>query len=317
MAQFDHPRRFDYDRVAGGLFRVLWGYVKKMVIADNIGVFVRAVYSAPDKHTGPYLLAASLLFSYQIYMDFSGCCDIAIGAGRMLGFDLLENFNRPFAAKTYTELWNRWHMSLTNWFKDYIFTPLSFYNRGAEGILGKLQGWFNIFIIFPISGLWHGASLGYVIWGVLNGLFMVVGKATAKKRRKLAKKNPLYQIPHLQGFIQRCCVYLLFTACIVFFAADLYGGKAGTVFAGLFTDWGKAGLAQLANGFAALGLGGTTVLMLVASSLVVELIEARGPVAQWIRTQRAWVRWPLYYGLCLLLLFFGVFGQSAYIYQQF
>ena len=89
------------------------------------------------------------------------------------------------------------------------------------------------------------------------------------------------------------------------------------MFAGLFTDWGKAGLAQLANGFAALGLGGTTVLMLVASSLVVELIEARGPVAQWIRTQRAWVRWPLYYGLCLLLLFFGVFGQSAYIYQQF
>src|SRR5699024_9784217 len=130
------PRRFDYDRIAGGLFRVLWGYVKKMVIADNIGVFVRAVYSAPDQHTGPYLLAASLLFSYQIYMDFSGCCDIAIGAARMLGFDLLENFNRPFAAKTYTELWNRWHMSLTNWFKDYIFTPLSFYNRGAEGFLG-------------------------------------------------------------------------------------------------------------------------------------------------------------------------------------
>lgn len=317
MPQFDHPRRFDYNRVAGGLFRVLWGYVKKMVIADNIGVFVRAVYSAPDKHTGPYLLAASLLFSYQIYMDFSGCCDIAIGAGRMLGFDLLENFNRPFAAKTYTELWNRWHMSLTNWFKDYIFTPLSFYNRGAEGFLGKLQGWFNIFIIFPISGLWHGASLGYVIWGVLNGLFMVVGKATAKKRRKLAKKNPLYQVPHLQGILQRCCVYLLFTACIVFFAADLYGGKAGTVFAGLFTGWGQAGLGQLASGFAALGLGGGTVLMLVASSLVVELIEARGPVAQCIRTQRAWVRWPLYYALCLLLLFFGVFGQSAYIYQQF
>ncbi len=176
---------------------------------------------------------------------------------------------------------------------------------------------FNIFITFPISGLWHGASLGYVIWGILNGLFMVVGKATAKKRRKWAKKNPLYKVPHLQGIWQRCCVYLLFTACIVFFAADLYGGQAGAVFTGLFAGWGQAGPAQLAAGFAKLGLGGGTLLMLLGSSLVVELIEARGPVAQWIRTQRAFVRWPLYYGLCLLLLFFGAFGQSAYIYQQF
>ena len=319
MAQIDDPKPFDYDRVAGGAFRILWGYVKKMVIADNIGLFVKAVYSAPGSQSGPALLAASLLFSYQIYMDFSGCCDIAIGAGRMLGFDLLENFNRPFAAKTYTELWNRWHMSLTNWFRDYIFTPLSFYNRGLSGWLGKVQGWFNVFIIFPISGLWHGASWGYVVWGVLNGLILVFGKATAKKRRKLAKKNPLYRNEHFKNGWQRCCVYLLFTACLVFFAADLYGGTVGAVFSGMFRSWGTlfTDFGAVAASFSALGLTLKTLVMLVLTSTVVERVESRGPVADWVRQKPAALRWALYYGLCLVLLFFGAFGQSAFIYQQY
>ena len=319
MPQFEEPKAFDYNRVAGGVFRILWGYVKKMVIADNIGIFVKAVYSAPEGQSGPALLAASLLFSYQIYMDFSGCCDIAIGAGRMMGFELFENFNRPFAAKTYTELWNRWHMSLTNWFRDYIFFPLSLANRGLPGFWGKLQGWFNVFIIFPISGLWHGASWGYVVWGVLNGLFLVFGKATAKKRRKLAKKNPLYKNEHVKNGIQRCCVYLLFTACIVFFAADLYGGSAAAIYGGMLHGWGQlfTDFGGLAASFAALGLSGKLLLMLVPAGIVVGFVEARGAVADWIRSRPVALRWTLYYGLCLVLLFFGAFGQSAFIYQQY
>lgn len=140
MPQLENPRPFNYSRMAGGAFRMLWGYFKKMVLADGIGQFVSAVYGGASTAAGPYLVAASLLFSYQIYLDFSGCCDIAIGGARILGVDLLENFNRPFAATSYTELWNRWHMSLTNWFRDYIFTPLAFYNRGLPGVWGKLAG---------------------------------------------------------------------------------------------------------------------------------------------------------------------------------
>lgn len=316
MPQLEAPQRFDYNRVAGGVFRMLWGYCKKMVLADTIGQFVKTVYAAPQNSTGPYLLLASLLFSYQIYLDFSGCCDIAIGGAQVLGFDLLENFNRPFAAKSYTELWNRWHMSLTNWFRDYIFTPLSFYNRGLPGFWGRLQGWFNVFIIFPISGLWHGASWGYVIWGVLNGSFLVFGKATAKLRRKLNRKNPLYKSRLVKGAIQRGCVYLLFTFCIVFFAADLYGGSAGAVFGGLFHGWSGSWLTFTA-GLAAKGLGLAAILLVTVGGLLVALIESRGPVASWVRRQWFFVRWPLYWLLGLALLFFGVFGQSAFIYQQY
>lgn len=320
MPQFDTPRPFDYSRTAGGAARVLWGYVKKMVIADNLAVFVAAVYKTADSCAGPYLVAASLLFSYQLYLDFSGCCDIAIGGARMLGIDLLENFNRPFAACTYTELWNRWHISLTSWFRDYIFTPLSFYNRGAAGVWGRLQGWFNVFIIFPISGLWHGASWGYVIWGVLNGLFLVFGKATARLRRRLAKRNPLYRVKWLKKVIQRGIVYLLFTICIVFFASELYGASAFAVYGGMFRGWGAAlagGLPGLAEGFARLGLNEATAVMLALAGLFVALVEWRGPVSEWFRRQWLIVRWPVYYALCLLLLFFGAFGQSAFIYQQY
>ncbi len=317
IPQFSHPHRFNYSRMAGGAFRMLWGYFKKMVLADTIGEFVYSVYSAPEKSLGPYLVIASLLFSYQIYLDFSGCCDIAIGGARILGFDLLENFERPFASRTYTELWNRWHISLTSWFRDYIFTPLSFFNRGLPGVWGKLQGWFNVFIIFPISGLWHGANWGYVVWGVFNGLFLVIGKATAKKRRKLAKKNPLYRWKWLQNFIQRSWVYFLFTFCIVFFAAALYGSSASDVFSGMFTGWAGFSWAGLLAGIASRGLSLGAIGLLAAGCTLVELIEWRGPVAVWIRKRSFGVRWLLYYLLALAILFFGVFGKSAFIYQNY
>lgn len=317
IPQLENPHKFNYSRMAGGAFRMLWGYFKKMVLADTIGGFVHTVYSAPEKSLGPYLVIASLLFSYQIYLDFSGCCDIAIGGARILGFDLLENFKRPFASRTYTELWNRWHISLTSWFRDYIFTPLSFFNRGLPGFWGKLQGWFNVFIIFPISGLWHGPSWNYVIWGIFNGLFLVIGKATAKRRRKLAKKNPLYRNDRVKGIIQRTWVYLLFTFCIIFFAAALYGSSVGDVFAGMFTGWAGLTWNGFVQGLAGRSLPLSTIGLLTLGCTVVELVELQGPVCEWIRRRHVVIRWVLYYALLLAILFFGVFGQSAFIYQQY
>ena len=318
IPQLENPQPFNYSHMAGGAFRMLWGYFKKMVLADTIGEFVYTVYSAPEKSVGPYLVVASLLFSYQVYLDFSGCCDIAIGGARILGFDLLENFKRPFAARTYTELWNRWHISLTSWFRDYIFTPLSFFNRGLPGFWGKLQGWFNVFIIFPISGLWHGANWGYVIWGVFNGLFLVIGKATAKARRRFYKKhNPIYKNDRIKGFIQRSCVYLLFTFCLVFFAAALYGSTASEVFSGMFTGWSGFTLQSFVAGLTSRSMPLTSIILLVVGCTLVELVEWRGPVYEWIRKQFFVVRWVLYYGIALAILFFGVFGKSAFIYQQY
>lgn len=313
MPQLKTPHPFIYEQVSGGLFRLLWGYVKKMVIADNIGLFVRAVYSAPTGMNGPALLTASLLFSYQLYMDFSGCCDIAIGAGKMLGFDLLENFDRPFASKSYSELWRRWHMSLSNWFRDYIYIPLG----GSRCCAARHM--LNLMLTFLASGLWHGASWGYVIWGALNGLILLAGKFTASARVQLAQHNPLYRNHHVKNALQRICVYLLFTATLVFFAADLYGGSAAAVYSGLLRGWGMlfTDPGSLAAIFRALGLTGRVLAFLVPTCALVEAVESRGAVSSWIRLRPVWVRWMLYYTLCLLLLFFAAFGQSAFIYQQY
>lgn len=313
MPQLQTPHSFCYQQVAGGLFRILWGYVKKMVIADNIALFVRAVYSAPKGMTGPALLAASLLFSYQLYMDFSGCCDIAIGAGKMLGFDLLENFDRPFASKSYSEFWRRWHMSLSRWLRDYIYIPLG----GSR--CSAFRHMVNLMLTFLASGLWHGASWGYVIWGVLNGALLLMGKFTANARTQLALHNPLYKNPHVKNALQRICVYLLFTATLVFFAADLYGGNAVLVYGGLLRGWGMflRDPKSLAAVFRALGLSIGTLAFLIPTCAVIQVGESHGIVSSWIRRCPVWMRWLLYYSLCLILLFFGAFGQSAFIYQQY
>ena len=316
LPQLRKPARFSYNRIAGGLYRMLWGAFKKMVIAGNLDLFTRQVFGNMEKYSGGVLLAAALVFSYQLYMDFSGYCDIALGAGQVLGFELIENFDRPFAARSYTQLWDRWHISLTSWFRDYIFTPLSFYNRGLSGALGKLQGWFNIFIIFPISGLWHGDNMGYVIWGALNGLFMVVGKATAKKRRKWAKKNPLYRSRFVKAVVQCSIVYLLFTICIVFFAACYYGGDAADG-AYVFTHLFVSGRSLSRAVFADAGLSVVILWAVVIGAVFVEIMEKLGRPQQLIRKIWMPVRWVIYYALIAAILLFANFGASGFVYGQY
>lgn len=318
LPQLKKPARFNYSQISGGLYRILWGVFKKMVIAGNLDMFSKEVFTNMHKYNGGILALAALVFSYQLYLDFSGYCDIAVGAGKVLGFDLIENFNRPFAARSYTQLWERWHISLTTWFRDYIFTPLSFYNRGLTGILGKLQGWFNIFIIFPISGLWHGDNIGYVIWGILNGLFMVIGKATAKKRRQWAKKNFLYRSSFLKALIQCSCVYLLFTICIVFFASSYYGQEplAGFyLFSHLFSSQGNGDIFYLL--FDKLAFSPLTLGVIVLSSIFVESIEKLGRPNQVIRTFPFLVRWFIYYSIIFTLLLFANFGASGFVYGNY
>ncbi len=318
LPQLKQPAKFNYSNIAGGLYRILWGVFKKMVLAGNLDLFTREVFTNMEKYHGGILALAALIFSYQLYLDFSGYCDIAIGAGKVLGFNLIENFNRPFAGRSYSQLWDRWHISLTTWFRDYVFTPLSFYNRGLSGVLGKLQGWFNIFIIFPISGLWHGDSMGYVIWGVLNGLFMVIGKATAKKRRKWAKKNPLYRSPFVKALIQCSCVYFLFTVCIVFFASSYYGQTASDglyLFSHLLSTQTTSTLSQLI--FIKLGFSSLTLWAILAGSIFVEYMEKRGKPEQVIRELHFPVRWIIYYGLIFALLLFANFGASGFVYGNY
>ncbi|UCS91929.1 MBOAT family protein [Echinicola marina] len=167
LPQFMQKRSFAYSKAMDGMRQILWGLFKKMVIADNCAVFVDQVYAHPGDQPASNLALAAVFFSFQIYGDFSGYSDIAIGLGRLLGFDLMKNFAYPYFSRDIAEFWRRWHISLSSWFRDYVYIPLG----GSYG--GKLGTMRNVFIVFLVSGLWHGANWTFILWGGLNALFFL------------------------------------------------------------------------------------------------------------------------------------------------
>lgn len=319
LPQFKAPPRFDYERFAGGVFRILWGFFKKLVLAGILGQLVDNIYLgiARDTYPGPLLLAMCLGFCYQLYIDFSAATDIAVGAGALLGIRVMENFRRPFAAKSFTELWRRWHISLTGWFRDYLYISLGGNRRG------KARQYFNQLAVFFASGLWHGATLPYVVWGLANGAALCIGKATAPFRRRLEPYNPLYHFAPLRAFFKTAVTYLVFAACFVFFVVGVHSGTladAGYLFSHFFTGWGGFfgdwdAAVELMSG---LEVTFAAFLAMVFSILLVEGFEcAEIPVNQLIRKVPFPVRLALYYVLVLFILFFGAFGKSGFVYQEF
>ncbi|HEX8022144.1 MBOAT family O-acyltransferase [Mucilaginibacter sp.] len=168
LPQMHTEHRFDYELMKSGLKMMLWGFFKKIVVADRLSIFVNSVYNNPELHNGTTIVIASIFFSVQIYCDFSGYTDIAIGCARTMGFDLMKNFERPYFATNIQDFWRRWHISLSTWFRDYLYIPL-----GGNRV-SKPRQYFNLFIVFLVSGIWHGANYTYIIWGILHGLYSVV-----------------------------------------------------------------------------------------------------------------------------------------------
>ena len=330
--------RFDYDTAAGGAFRMLWGYCKKMVLADHLAVFVRAYYAGTVAASGPAQALAAVLFSLQLYFDFSGCCDIAIGGARLFGIRLLENFDNPFLSVSYGELWRRWHKSLNNWFRDYLYIPLG----GSRCPPGRWA--LNFLLVFVLSGLWHGAAAGYFWWGLLCGVLVLAERLPQKLRQaaarapagrhaapaaaspsqpaRPAKKEPAPLRRRAGAFavrwLRRGLVFCEFSFCFILFAAALYGADVSLqpLFT-LFTGWTAANFRLLGASLAALDLTGTLPWMLAGGSVLVFAVESRGDVAAWIRRQVFPLRWLLYFALGTALLFFGVYGQSNFIYQLY
>lgn len=312
--QIEKSRRFSYNRCAGGAFRMLWGYTKKMVLADNLSHYVAVVYGDPSSMSGPNLVAATVLFAVQLYMDFSGCCDIALGAARILGYDLIENFQAPFEARSFGEFWRRWHISMTGWFRDYVYFSLG----GSR--CAPWRHYLNIVIVFLCSGLWHGADWRYLAWGLACGLVSAFGVLTAKPRRALERFNPLYRATWFKRIWQSVCTDVLFCITLVFFASALYNTDPFAIYASMFQGW--QGLAGSWHQVIALiydsGIDGRLPVVLLFGCFVVFAVEhTRQNVASWIRKQVWPLRWTLYYGAAAAILFFAAFGQSAFIYQQY
>lgn len=207
LPQFFVVHKFNYRYVRSGFLLMAFGLFKKMVIADRLGILVNQVYNDPTSYSGGALIVATIAFAFQIYCDFSGYSDIAIGASRTLGFDLMKNFDAPYFAKSITEFWRRWHISLSTWFRDYVYIPLGGSRKG------NFRLYLNLFIVFVVSGLWHGAAITFIIWGAIHGVIIVLEKAFTNMGLKVNRNNYLastFFIPFT--FIIACFAWIFFRA---------------------------------------------------------------------------------------------------------
>jgi D-alanyl-lipoteichoic acid acyltransferase DltB (MBOAT superfamily) len=193
---------------------MLWGIFKKLVIADRLAIYVNAVYNNVDQHNGTTLAMTTIFFAFQIYCDFSAYSDIAIGAAKVMGFKLMTNFNRPYFAKNISEFWKRWHISLSTWFKDYLYISL-----GGNRVAIPRQ-YFNLFFVFLVSGIWHGANWTFIIWGSLNGFYLVFALITQRLRNKINQSLQITKMPILHNFIQILITFILASFAWIFFRAN-------------------------------------------------------------------------------------------------
>ncbi len=212
--QFHNKINFSFSNLIEGSKLILWGFFIKVVVADRLSVYVNAVYNNVGNHSGLTLLLATFFFSFQIYCDFAGYSYIAIGSAKVLGFDLMTNFRRPYFAKTISEFWSRWHISLSTWFRDYLYLPL-----GGNRVK-KNRWYFNLFIVFLISGIWHGANWTFVIWGALNGFYLIFAIITQKYRDSLNSFFGLNKNRFVFNCIQIITTFLLTSFAWIFFRAN-------------------------------------------------------------------------------------------------
>lgn len=302
--QLRQEHRFEPDRVAHGLRRMLWGLFKKVVVADRLAVMVNVVYANPASFPGPGLVLATILFAFQIYADFSGYSDVALGASEVMGIRLMTNFREPYTARSVSEFWTRWHISLSTWFRDYVYISLGG-NR-----CGPIRRRINLLGTFVLSGLWHGANWTYMIWGGLNGLFLILERGNSRKGTRGGS---------LLGwgvtFTLVCFTWIFFRAATV--------RDALVIVRRLPMGWGPLLslsaivelLRQMASGL--IPLSGTVLaLMTLVSVDLWARRKGKDPV-DLVRTMKSPLRWSLYYGVALALLVLGQYGQQQFIYFQF
>jgi alginate O-acetyltransferase complex protein AlgI len=318
LHQFREKYDFDYQRVTDGLKLMAWGMFKKVVIADRLSLMVNHVYNDPFHQTGIPLLVATACFSIQIFCDFSGYSDIALGSAEVMGFKLMKNFDRPYYSKTISEFWRRWHISLSTWFRDYLYFSL-----GGNRV-SKWRREYNLFIVFLVSGIWHGASWNFVIWGAIHGFYLVFANQTAHFRNRIVKSIGLIKFPNLYKLIQIATIFCLTSFAWIFFRASDFK-SASFIVTHLFTGIGEQ-IQQIPNKEFIeknifLGQGTTNFLMVIFALIMMETVHLlqRGQSLRNVLNQKPLlVRWILYYGIILAILFLGMYDSPAqFIYFQF
>jgi D-alanyl-lipoteichoic acid acyltransferase DltB (MBOAT superfamily) len=301
MPQFTAPRRFDYAQAVDGLRQILWGLFKKAVVADNCATYVNDIFADPAAHTGSTLLLGAVFFAFQIYGDFSGYSDVAIGTARLFGIQLMRNFAYPYFSRDMAEFWRRWHISLSTWFRDYLYIPLG----GSRG--GRWMSIRNTTIVFLVSGFWHGANWTFIAWGALHALFFLPLLLLGHNRRHLDTVASGRWLPNGRELLSMTCTFALTTLAWVFFRAkDLE--QALVYLSGIFS----------ATLFAPVTVFPETLFGMMGLMILIEWIGREQPHAlaqlgvQWPKA----LRWGLYYVLAfLILLLCG--EEQPFIYFQF
>lgn len=302
LPQIKKPRDFDYAQAVDGMRQILWGLFKKIVIADNCAKYADQIFNNSGEYSGSTMVMGAVLFAFQIYGDFSGYSDIALGTARLFGIDLLRNFAFPYFSRDIAEFWRRWHISLSSWFKDYVYIPLGG-SKGKNRIRIR-----NTFIIFILSGFWHGANWTFIIWGVLNALYIMplVLMKTNRHNLEIVAKGKLF--PSAPEFLQIVLTFSLTTFAWIFFrAADLT--HAFDYVSRMFT----------ASLFSAPQIRPTFVLALLVFFMTIEWLgrERQYAIADLGRNWYRPFRWSFYFLLISTIGMFMPITKSPFIYFQF
>jgi D-alanyl-lipoteichoic acid acyltransferase DltB (MBOAT superfamily) len=307
LPQLKAPQKFRFANLRDGFLLILWGLMKKMVIADNLAMIVNGIYNAPTEKSGLELAIATLCFAFQIYCDFSAYSDIARGSARIMGIKLMRNFDFPYGARSIKDFWRRWHISLSTWFKDYLYFPLG----GSR--VSRARHCLNILIVFTVSGLWHGAAVTFILWGLLHGLYQVFGILTTSLREKFYQK-----ILPKENLIVKCIAwvwtFLLVNFAWIFFRANS-ASDAFYIIGKLFSfPWGAS---------LHLGLKTPMLIALIAATLLMcltDLLQRKTDLTARLG-KTIWRRYLVYFILIIMILLLGYYGDGFdpqdFVYFQF
>jgi alginate O-acetyltransferase complex protein AlgI len=305
-------QKFNYTRLVEGVRRMVWGFFKKLVIADNLAVAVNHVYGNAEESSGLTILVATVFFAYQIYCDFSGYSDIAIGSAKVLGIDLMENFNRPYGATSIKEFWSRWHISLSTWFRDYVYIPLG----GSR--VSEVRTYVNIMIVFLLSGLWHGASWLFVLWGTIHGLYQLYERSTYHLR------NRLWKVVGLDGTRFQSFVKWSMTMTVVLFSWIIFRANSYEIAFIIFdkiTRINSISIPSIIIAITSTNIDRLRFIVVLVSIIIVELndfVSVKSDFSSNLkRLSSVFESYEFSFTLILLIIAFGAFGLQEFIYFQF
>jgi alginate O-acetyltransferase complex protein AlgI len=305
LPQIQQKRKFEYPRAIDGLKQILWGLFKKVVIADNCAYFANNIFDNYSQYSGSTLIIGALFFTFQIYGDFSGYSDIALGTARLFGIDLLKNFSFPYFSRDIAEFWRRWHISLSTWFRDYLYIPLG---GSKGGVWSKVR---NTFVIFLISGFWHGANWTFIVWGLLNAIYIMPSILFKTNRTNLDTVASGKNFPSINEFIQMSSTFILTVFAWIFFRCSSVNQSFNYI-AKIFST------SIFSVPYYKKGTQSLIVIFLVILFIILEWNgrEQAYAIKKAYYSRKRWVRWLFYYVIIIIIFLFAGSNQQ-FIYFQF